>query len=181
MSWKLVGAAAMALAVAACGTDSRDRTTGGAAAGAATGAGIGAFGGPVGALAGAAIGGGAGAVTGATTSPRDVNLGTPPWSNPEVRTPMDERHRRSASGTRPARETAAARRERQAEQDRAYMGGGMVGTPTGTGASMAPAPSASGGPGTTSTGTTTTGAGGTTTTGTGGTTAPGSSAPSAPR
>lgn len=87
MTWKLVGAAAMALAVAACGTNPEDRTTGGAAAGAATGAGIGALGGPVGALAGAAIGAGAGAATGAATSPSEVNLGEPPWSNPEARVP----------------------------------------------------------------------------------------------
>jgi peptidoglycan hydrolase-like protein with peptidoglycan-binding domain len=96
MTWKLVGAAAMALAVAACGTREPDRTTGGAAAGAATGAGIGALGGPVGALAGAAIGAGAGAVTGATTSPSDVNLGRPLWSDPEVRTPLDDDRRGSS-------------------------------------------------------------------------------------
>ncbi len=87
MTWKLVGAAAMALAVAACGTEPGERTTGGAAAGAATGAGFGAFGGPVGALAGAAIGAGAGAVTGAATSPSDLNLGEPPWENPRTRVP----------------------------------------------------------------------------------------------
>src|SRR5215218_6824721 len=90
MNWRLAGAAAMALAAAACGTDRTERVTGGAATGAATGAGVGALGGPVGALAGAAIGGGAGAVTGATTSPSDVNLGRPLWSDPEVRTPLDE-------------------------------------------------------------------------------------------
>lgn len=87
MRMNLLGAAALGLLVAACGTDPRERTTGGAAAGAATGAGIGALGGPVGALAGAAIGGGAGAVTGAVTEPRDVNLGRPVWRDPEVRVP----------------------------------------------------------------------------------------------
>jgi phage tail tape-measure protein len=71
----------------ACGTQPKERATGGAAAGAATGAGIGALGGPVGALAGAAIGGGAGAVTGAATSPNQVDLGKPPWNNPETRVP----------------------------------------------------------------------------------------------
>ncbi len=126
MSWKILGAAGLALALAACGTNSSDRTTGGAAAGAATGAGVGALGGPVGALAGAAIGAGAGAVTGATTSPRDVNLGTPPWSNPEVRTPVDSRHS-ARHGTRRAH--TAARRPTN-EADRAYMGGGMVGGAT---------------------------------------------------
>ena len=132
MSWKLVGAATLALALAACGTNPRDRTTGGAAAGAATGAGIGALGGPVGALGGAAIGGGIGAVAGATTSPQDVNLGTPPWSNPEVRTPVDDNRR-----TRRSR-TTASRRAAASEADRAYMGGGMVGTDTVSGTNTAP-------------------------------------------
>lgn len=94
MKAKLLGAAALGLMVAACGTDSRERVTGGAAAGAATGAGVGALGGPVGALAGAAIGGGAGAVTGAVTSPDQVNLGRPVWNDPEVRVPGQ----RSGSG-----------------------------------------------------------------------------------
>ncbi len=73
--------------LAACGTSSSDRTTGGAAAGAATGAGIGALGGPVGAVVGGVIGGGAGAITGGVTKPSELNLGTPPWSNPEARVP----------------------------------------------------------------------------------------------
>jgi hypothetical protein len=130
MAWKIIGAAGLALALAACGTNSSDRTTGGAAAGAATGAGIGALGGPVGALAGAAIGAGAGAVTGASTSPRDVNLGTPPWSNPQVRTPLDGRH----ATRHTTRRTQTAARRPANEADRAYMGGGMVGTPSNTGA-----------------------------------------------
>ncbi|MBD0272177.1 MAG: hypothetical protein ICV73_09625, partial [Acetobacteraceae bacterium] len=100
MTRKLIGVAAVVLAGAACGTREPDRTTGGAAAGAATGAGIGALGGPVGALAGAAIGAGAGAVTGAVTNPSDVNLGRPPWSNPEVRTPLDDDDRRGRRGAR---------------------------------------------------------------------------------
>jgi hypothetical protein len=134
MTWNLVGAAALALAVAACGTREPDRTTGGAAAGAATGAGIGALGGPVGALAGAAIGAGAGAATGAATSPSDVNLGRPPWSNPEVRTPLDEERRGTTARRSRSRDGQAAqsRREPRDERDRAYMGGGMVGTPGGT-------------------------------------------------
>ncbi len=73
--------------LAGCGTNQHERTTGGAAAGAATGAGVGALGGPVGALVGAGVGAGAGAVTGATTSPNQVNLGKPPWSNPQARVP----------------------------------------------------------------------------------------------
>jgi hypothetical protein len=71
----------------ACGTTPKERTTGGAAAGAATGAAVGALAGPPGILAGAVIGGGAGAVTGATTSPSQVNLGKPPWTNPQTRVP----------------------------------------------------------------------------------------------
>jgi hypothetical protein len=73
--------------LAACGTGPKERTTGGAAAGAATGAGIGALAGPPGVVAGALIGGGAGAVTGAATDPSQVNLGKPPWTNPETRVP----------------------------------------------------------------------------------------------
>ncbi len=73
--------------LAACGTNERDRTTGGAAAGAATGAGVGALAGPVGVVGGAVIGGGVGAITGATTQPKDVNLGKPVWNNPDARVP----------------------------------------------------------------------------------------------
>jgi hypothetical protein len=143
---KIVCAAGIALAIAACGTREPERTTGGAAAGAATGAGIGALGGPVGALAGAAIGAGAGAVTGATTSPSDLNLGRPLWSDPEVRTPLDDDRRRGRAGRR-ARDrdaqTAQNRRrgEPRDERDRAYMGGGMVDTRSGTNT----APSTAGG------------------------------------
>src|SRR3954451_22829128 len=85
MRWKLVGAAATALALAGCGTNTTDRTTGGAATGAATGAVIGAVGGPVGVGAGAAIGAGVGAAPGAATTPDQVNLGRPPWDNSETR------------------------------------------------------------------------------------------------
>ena len=76
----LVAAMGAAALLAGCGTNPKERTTGGAAAGAATGAGVGALGGPVGALGGAAIGAGAGAVTGAATSPSQVNIGKPPWN-----------------------------------------------------------------------------------------------------
>jgi hypothetical protein len=51
---------------------------------------VGALGGPIGAGVGAVIGGGAGAVTGATTSPKDVNLGRPPWNNPDTRVPTPD-------------------------------------------------------------------------------------------
>ncbi|NOG69229.1 hypothetical protein [Roseicella sp. DB1501] len=150
MMGRLFGALALATSLAACGTNSTDRTTGGAAAGAATGAGIGALGGPVGALAGAAIGGGAGAVAGATTSPSDVNLGKPVWKNPEVRTPLDEKSKSSARTQRKSSQTAA-RNEPRNERDRAFMGGGMVGTPassnsTATTGSAATTPSGSSAP-----------------------------------
>jgi phage tail tape-measure protein len=74
-------------ALAACGTQPKERAEGGAAAGAATGAAVGALAGPPGMVAGALIGGGAGAATGAATSPQQVNLGKPPWNNPETRVP----------------------------------------------------------------------------------------------
>jgi peptidoglycan hydrolase-like protein with peptidoglycan-binding domain len=110
---KILGAAALGLMVAACGTDPQERVQGGAAAGAATGAGVGALGGPVGALAGAAIGGGAGAITGATTSPRDVNLGRPVWENPETRVPgvtnTSARGSAGAGSTRQAQQALASR------------------------------------------------------------------------
>jgi phage tail tape-measure protein len=82
--------------LAACGTTTKERTTGGAAAGAATGAGVGALAGPPGIVAGALIGGGAGAATGAATSPNQVNLGKPPWTNPETRVPTPSGGGRSA-------------------------------------------------------------------------------------
>jgi hypothetical protein len=88
MNIRLIGAAILALALVGCGTNERERVQGGAATGAATGAGVGALGGPIGVGIGAVVGGGAGAITGATTSPSDVNLGRPVWSNPEVRTPL---------------------------------------------------------------------------------------------
>lgn len=81
MTWKLVGGAAVALAVAACGTEQPERATGAAAAGAVGGTGVGALFGPIGALAGGALGAGAGFVTGATTSPSTLNLGGPPWNH----------------------------------------------------------------------------------------------------
>lgn len=71
----------LALPLAACGTQPRERTTGGAAAGAATGATVGLIGGPVGVVVGAAIGSGVGATTGAVTHSSDLNLGAPPWGN----------------------------------------------------------------------------------------------------
>jgi hypothetical protein len=104
-----VAALGLALAVAGCGQTTSERTSGGAAAGAAAGAGVGALGGPVGALAGAAVGAGAGALTGASTSPQDVNLGRPPWTNPEARVPgTDDTPRAGRRATRASGDARAA-------------------------------------------------------------------------
>jgi hypothetical protein len=69
------------LVLAACGSSEPERAQGGAATGAATGATIGIIGGPIGIVIGGLIGGAAGATTGAVTSPHDVDLGPPPWSD----------------------------------------------------------------------------------------------------
>lgn len=75
----LLTALALAVPLAACGSDPFDRTTGGAATGAATGGAIGlAFGG-IGAIPGALIGAGLGAGTGAATDAETVDLGEPLW------------------------------------------------------------------------------------------------------
>ncbi len=63
-----------------CGQSEPERAQGGAATGAATGAAIGVIGGPVGIVVGGLIGGAAGATSAAVTSPRDIDLGPPPWS-----------------------------------------------------------------------------------------------------
>jgi len=107
---RIVAIGALGL-LAACGETPKERTTGGAAAGAATGAGIGALAGPPGMVAGALIGGGAGAVTGATTSPKDVNLGKPPWTNPETRVP-------TANGTAHPARYSRVDRSQDASADR---------------------------------------------------------------
>ena len=91
--------------LAACGTGQKERTTGGAAAGAATGAGIGALAGPPGVVVGALIGGAGGAATGAATSPSQVNLGKPPWTNPQARVPG---HSATPSGSSRSGMTATA-------------------------------------------------------------------------
>ena len=70
-------AAALTLALAACGTTGSDRAVSGGAIGAAGGAVIGAMtGGP---LTGALIGGAAGIAAGALSDPCKVNLGNPYW------------------------------------------------------------------------------------------------------
>ena len=73
--------------LAACGTQPSERTSGGAAAGAATGAAVGALAGPPGVVVGGLVGAGAGAATGAATKPSELNLGKPPWTNPQTRVP----------------------------------------------------------------------------------------------
>lgn len=82
MKWTSAGAAALALLVGACGYSDTDRVAGGAATGAVGGA---LVGGPVGAVVGAGVGG----VAGAATEPSQLNLGQPPWSNPQVEVDFD--------------------------------------------------------------------------------------------
>jgi hypothetical protein len=112
--------------LAACGTAPKERATGGAAAGAATGAGIGALAGPPGMVAGALIGGGAGAATGAATSPSQVNLGKPPWTNPETRVPTqtgtvhDSRSRRTDTTQTRAVDRLNEQSLQSAQQGRTY-------------------------------------------------------------
>ncbi len=63
--------------LSACGQSEPQRAQGGAA----TGAAIGVIGGPVGMVVGGLIGGATGATSAAVTSPQDIDLGPPPWSN----------------------------------------------------------------------------------------------------
>jgi hypothetical protein len=104
----MIGALAL---LAACGTNERERTTGGAAAGAATEARIGALAGPPGAVIDALVGGGAGAATGATTTPDQVNLGKPPWPNPKARVPAPSGATRTASRRRGPSDSSASEHE----------------------------------------------------------------------
>jgi hypothetical protein len=68
----------LALALTGCGSGT-GRLSGGAAGGAATGAVIGLLGGPIGVVLGAGIGAGAGAMASSNTTPKQVDLGPPPW------------------------------------------------------------------------------------------------------
>ena len=70
----------LALLLAGCGSGT-GRLSGGAAGGAATGALIGLVGGPIGVVVGAGIGAGAGAMTSSNTTPKQVDLGAPPWGS----------------------------------------------------------------------------------------------------
>jgi hypothetical protein len=67
------------LVLPGCGNNAPNRLGGGTAGGAATGATFGLIGGPLGVLVGGAIGGGIGALTAANTTPKQLNLGPPPW------------------------------------------------------------------------------------------------------
>jgi hypothetical protein len=123
MKARLLGAVALGLLAAACGTNPQERVSGGAAAGAATGAGVGALGGPVGALAGAGIGAAAGAATGAATRPDQVNLGRPLWNDPEVRVPGGDNARSSGGGSTTARASGETRQLQQALNSRGFDAG----------------------------------------------------------
>ena len=72
-------AAAAAIALAGCGTNTGDRLASGALLGAAGGAVLGGIAGNAG--LGAAAGAVAGGAIGAATDPCDLNLGDPVWSN----------------------------------------------------------------------------------------------------
>ena len=78
--WRSSVIALACLGLAGCGTSAPPRVGGAAAGGAATGATFGLLGGPIGVLVGGAIGGGIGALTAANTTPKQVNLGNPPWT-----------------------------------------------------------------------------------------------------
>jgi hypothetical protein len=70
----------LALMLTGCGSGT-GRLSGGTAGGAATGALIGLVGGPIGVVVGAGIGAGAGAMASSNTTPKQVNLGPPPWGS----------------------------------------------------------------------------------------------------
>jgi peptidoglycan hydrolase-like protein with peptidoglycan-binding domain len=124
MKARMLGAVALGLLAAACGTEPRDRVGGGAATGAAAGAGVGALGGPVGVLAGAGIGAAAGAATGAVTTPDQVNLGRPVWNDPEVRVPgVREGGSSSGSSGRGSASSSNTRQLQQALNDRGFNAG----------------------------------------------------------
>jgi hypothetical protein len=77
--WSRILVTGLALLLTGCGSGT-GRLSGGAAGGAATGALIGLVGGPIGVVVGAGIGAGAGAMTSSNTTPKQVDLGPPPWS-----------------------------------------------------------------------------------------------------
>jgi hypothetical protein len=66
---------------------------------------------------GALVGGGAGAATGAATKPSEVNLGQPPWTNPQTRVPTPAGTSQSAAVERLNEQSLqAARRGENAPQ-----------------------------------------------------------------
>jgi peptidoglycan hydrolase-like protein with peptidoglycan-binding domain len=79
MKSKLVMIAAVFIALAACGTNPKDRTLGGASVGAAAGAAVGAIS-SLSLFEGMLIGATAGALTGVLTDESQINLGSPPWT-----------------------------------------------------------------------------------------------------
>jgi hypothetical protein len=70
---------ASSLALAACGTNTLDRTATGAGMGAGVGAGVGLLFGGVGVLPGALVGAAVGGAGGLVTSSDQVDLGKPVW------------------------------------------------------------------------------------------------------
>ena len=87
-----LAAAAVLLTACESMTPEQKGTAAGAGIGAATGAVISAATGGkagVGAAVGGVVGAGAGALGSSLTEPEDVNLGDPPWRNPEARPQLD--------------------------------------------------------------------------------------------
>lgn len=82
--------AAFAATLSGCGQDAANRMSGGTASGAATGATFGLIGGPIGVLVGGAIGGGIGALTAANTTPKQIDLGNPPWAGGQTSSPQGQ-------------------------------------------------------------------------------------------
>lgn len=78
----------MCLALAACGSNPKDRSLGGAGVGAAAGAAVGAIT-SLSLMEGMLIGAAVGAVTGAVTDAGQINLGRPPWTKPSSGTASD--------------------------------------------------------------------------------------------
>ena len=161
MSWKIVGTGAVALALGACVGQS-DRATATAAASRPAM--------PSSASASPTMGGSVnqGATNVSPAMPMAMPMGTMPTGTMPMASPSGERMT-AAERRRQAREARRGNRTAMSDRDRAYMGGGMVGTPSGS-MGMAPPASALGNPGSVG------GVGGSNTaaTGPGGTTASGS-------
>lgn len=83
--------------LAGCGSSQPGRTEGAMATGAATGGAIGLIGGPIGVVIGAAAGAGAGALTAVNTTPKQVNLPSPPWGGSGGNEPVGSQYGGSQS------------------------------------------------------------------------------------